>query len=142
MNENPFNLFDKILEYLNSNSHRQVTFQELSENIFTQPKKELDFNKLVQKIFEENDKPKLLTNAVRHLESEGLINCRYTKPLEDSDISITQKGILKIKTSGFAKEHNRTVWDRRIDRWNKIVTPIIALLAFGLSLFNYFFPSK
>ncbi|PWB22561.1 hypothetical protein [Flavobacterium sp. HTF] len=142
MKENPFKFFDKILEYLYNNDHKYITFQELTENIFPKSKKEIKFKKIVENIFEETDRQKILANALLHLKSEDLISYNQVKPITDITVRITQKGIVKIKTNSFCKEHNRTVWNHRIDRFNKILTPMIALCAFCLSLYNYFNTNK
>jgi len=144
MKENPLKLHDLILQNLINNDYGMATFKELIESIFPEVKiKEEDLKKYEGMAFLENVKPLKVIGALYHLKQEKYIDYNETTlPVHNTNVVITQKGMIKIMTIGFYKEYKRNIWNYRIERYSKIITPLIALSAFSLALYNYLYPKK
>ena len=136
MTDNPAQFFDQILKYLSTDYNKIFTFQELSNNL---PKsKVIDDNTIEAlaniSLIAERDKTNLI-NSLEFLNSEKLIKWSISQ----QKLIITSKGFIKIKTKGFEKEASEIEWDRKYTIFNNVVTPLIALLAFILSICTLFF---
>lgn len=141
MKENPLKLFDMILENLANSEYGISNFKDLIENISPEVKiKEEDLSKNIGRVFLEDKKPLKIIGALYYLKEEKYINYNEgTKPVHNTSIVITQKGLIKILTNGFLKEYKRSVWNHRIERFNKLITPVIAFCAFLIALINLLF---
>ena len=148
MKDNPLELFDKILENLANTENGMTTFKKVSENIFPEVKiKDEDLPKYVGKAFLDHKKPLLIAKAMFFLREEKLvnydeknINIKEGIRASDINVAITQKGLIRIRTNGFKKEYERSLWNHRIERFNKLVTPFIAFCALLIALYNLFNP--
>lgn len=144
MKETPFKLYDLILKNLVKNEYGMATHKELIDNIFPEVKiKQEDLKKYEGMAYLENVKPLKVISALYYLKEEKYIDYDdNTKPVLNTNVVITQKGMIKIMTIGFYKEYERNLWNFRIERYSKVITPLIALSAFCLSLYNYLCPKK
>ena len=98
---------------------------------------------------ERNKKPLLIAKAMFFLREEKLVNydeknvnISEGKRASDINVAITQKGLIKIRTNGFKKEYERSLWNHRIERFNKLITPFIAFCALLIALYNLFNQKK
>jgi hypothetical protein len=150
MKENPLALFDKILENLANTENGMATFRMVCEDIFPEVKiKDEDLDKNVGRAFLNHRKPLLIAEAMSFLREEKLVqynenvvDFKEGRRPSDINVAITQKGLIKIRTNGFKKEYERSVWNYRIERFNKLVTPLIAFCAFLIALYNLFNAKK
>lgn len=124
MTENPLEFFDNILFTLSKDYNKMYQVEELREVLFPNKNKEissLEFKNTVT-----------LSNALFYLKKEDLVL------VSEQGIFITTKGYIKVKIdNGFVAEYKRALWNLRIERINKIATPLIAISALVLGIINY-----
>lgn len=141
MKNEQFEFFDKILRHLDK-EHEAIHPTKLIEHVFPKSKSAKknvnDFTTTVENIFVDHEKTNELTAALQYLQTKGLV--KYDKNRQsDSEydkVNITKEGSIKIQKSGFVKEYNRAEMNHKVERFNKVITPLIALSALILSLYN------
>lgn len=127
MHENPFQFFDNILRELSKDYNKTFTVNELTDLVLP--------IKTFENISEKEDNMSAVLNALMFLNNEGLVALDIEKGLT----FINTKGFIKIKTKGFVAEFKEAKRTISIQRFNQIATPIIALLALIISIYNLFF---
>ncbi|WDF65652.1 hypothetical protein [Flavobacterium sp. KACC 22763] len=140
MNDNQFKDLDKILKYLLHYHGQDVKVKELMANVFN-TNSEIDETKDVTEYMAHGlkalNKSDYIKSLLKYLENESLIESNTTKDPDYNTVKITTVGIIKITTNGFYKAHVIN----KFEIFTKIVTPILAVLGFILSVVNFFFPN-
>lgn len=134
MTDKPAKYFDDILKILASEYNRVFTYTEVLNQLYAHKRRGQNAVEKFLDVPIEPEENNNFLNSLAFLNKQGLI---FRDELQ-STVSIQTEGFIKIKTKGFEKEINDANWNQRFQRINQIATPIIALIALCLGLFNSF----
>ena len=115
---------DSILNSLIDSKTHSLSYSVLYEMVMTSSSDKI-------KILDLSDVTNSMVNGLNYLISENLITI-----LNNSDVYITYKGILKLSKGGFVREYKQTERKRLFDKYTSIILFIFSVITFFISFYT------